>query len=1327
MPARLEQFPAALAELQTIAGTSDSLLETIRQAIPAARYAGEGELQKAMQRVGRLISGEETLDGGFRPDATLVPADYQTAETSAAPRQLRDYRLQDKLGEGGMGAVYRAVHERLDKTVALKILPAERLRDPQVVARFHREMKAVGRLDHANIIRATDAGEADGTHYLVMEFAEGEDVSRLVEEHGPLRVADACEIIRQAAVGLQHAHEHNLVHRDIKPANMLLTRQGVVKLLDLGLARLHEEGPIAAGGELTSDGQLMGTVDYIAPEQAADTRTADIRADIYSLGCSLYKLLTGKPPFAGDNFQTPVQKIMGHTMTAPPSLAKLRSDLPPALLPMINRMLAKNRDDRFSTPGELAAAIEPLCEGADLPGLINGPGGEVPSPNSRQVSAASHRPSAIGKRSASTIQPQTSSQSPIRRAAMMAGLAASILAVAFGVFRIATDNGEIVITTSDNNVEVTVRHVGQVEGEDLQLTKGNDNKTTVRSGEVEVIIRGDNADGYTVSPKTVTLRRGDVEVVKIERKTGVAAAPAAGKPDRSTADRRAAEWVLSVGGNIRIADNGKEGNPTSVAELPDGSFELRIVDLVDSKRVNDAVLVRLKDCQNLTHLFLHGTQVSDAGLAPITNCKNLTVLTLYKTKVTSAGIDAVKQALPNCKIDSQGPSVDPTTHAAPLATAKADAEKPFVLNREGKSLRAFKSLGGALFDSKPGDVLEVHGNGPFELTGLEAIDKPLTLKAAAGYRPWFKVPRTIVVHNQPLDIEGCDFDCRDGQRLFEGSGATWEFRHCRFWNGSVGNLAGERIRFANCLAVGSVTFLYMSQVARVEFDNCLMDIANGAVEADRDETTISLKDNTFILAGFGSPWVIKVNDAIKERIHIEATGNLFISDNSNYTGPVAGTDCLKKVQWKGRENIYAGGISYIPNEIVKTLDDWNKLWGTEEAGSHVIAKLPLEWSRASGMDWTDARDYFAPRVAAARQKFKLAELGPDWDLVGPGEAYTKAREIAGGQPIPPDELRLEVPDGKPIVILRDGKVAASFALLNEANVAAQDNDIIELRMDGKVQGSSWEGKGRLLTFRAGLGYEPVVEHLQSVGDRLILEGLSFSSTVSATTWDTKERAFVGEGALMRVTNCEFSGLLLGRFVGADGQPGELSNCWIGYLHSKLEANVLRISNSHMRTIAVDVPAEEGPESRLELDRCTLVNPEPSLASYDSLGVNLAAAKAPLIVAMNRSYVVAPTHFAHVHSPERLRWEGAGNVYTVPRNYLYGIEGDSLAAWRARFNSDATSFEDLPTQFDPAQWRILTDSPGYVRREDGSDFGADVDRILMASSTKPAESQDAEPQ
>jgi eukaryotic-like serine/threonine-protein kinase len=213
-----------------------------------------------------------------------------------APGQMLGvYRLEKKLGEGGMGAVWKAQHTKLGKTVALKVLPRQLTSNPDSVGRFEREMKAVGLLDHPHIIRAMDAGEIDGTHFLVMEYADGVDLAEVVRQRGPRKVRDACEMIRQAALGLGHAHQHGLIHRDIKPTNLFLTKAGQVKILDLGLARLQGEdvSPSSHDPTITRMGQIMGTPDYMATEQWDDTHSVDGRADLYSLGCTLFFLLAG--------------------------------------------------------------------------------------------------------------------------------------------------------------------------------------------------------------------------------------------------------------------------------------------------------------------------------------------------------------------------------------------------------------------------------------------------------------------------------------------------------------------------------------------------------------------------------------------------------------------------------------------------------------------------------------------------------------------------------------------------------------------------------------------------------------------------------------------------------------------------------------------------------------------------------------------------------------------------------------------------------------------------------------------------------------------------
>jgi serine/threonine protein kinase len=297
---------------------------------------------------------------------TQNPAGAETIDSvTMSPDEARvgPYQLLLPLGEGGMGTVWKARHTVLEKIVALKLLPDERVHSPALLARFQLEMKAVGRLSHTHIVQAFDAGAAE-VPYLAMEYVDGTDLLRLLRERGPLPVANVCDLIRQAALGLQHAHEAGLVHRDVKPSNLMLTTGGVVKLLDLGLARLCTDEP--GDSAHTAAHALLGTPDYMAPEQLLDAHSADIRADVYSLGCTLYHLLAGKPPFSGPDHKSLAAKRQAHLREAPPSLRGPRPDVPEALEQLVNRLLAKNPDDRPATPALVAEALVPFCTGSVL-------------------------------------------------------------------------------------------------------------------------------------------------------------------------------------------------------------------------------------------------------------------------------------------------------------------------------------------------------------------------------------------------------------------------------------------------------------------------------------------------------------------------------------------------------------------------------------------------------------------------------------------------------------------------------------------------------------------------------------------------------------------------------------------------------------------------------------------------------------------------------------------------------------------------------------------------------------------------------------------------
>ncbi|MEI7687040.1 MAG: serine/threonine-protein kinase, partial [Planctomycetota bacterium] len=257
------------------------------------------------------------------------------------------YRLLERLGAGGMGAVYLCEHLTMGRRVALKVLPLTQAEDPASLKRFYREARAVARLDHPNIVRAFDLDHEENLHFLVLEFVDGSNLHDFVRRNGVLTPLRAAHYLRQAALGLAHAHEVGLVHRDIKPSNILLDRSGCVKILDMGLAQFFGEENSDFVREF-ENGFVIGTADYLAPEQAVSSQV-DTRADLYSLGCTAYFLLVGRSPFQEG---TSHQKMLWHQVRMPKPLAKHRDDVPEELAKIIDRMMAKEPARRFQTPTE---------------------------------------------------------------------------------------------------------------------------------------------------------------------------------------------------------------------------------------------------------------------------------------------------------------------------------------------------------------------------------------------------------------------------------------------------------------------------------------------------------------------------------------------------------------------------------------------------------------------------------------------------------------------------------------------------------------------------------------------------------------------------------------------------------------------------------------------------------------------------------------------------------------------------------------------------------------------------------------------------------------
>jgi urea transport system substrate-binding protein len=314
------------------------------------------------------------------PGDQEAPEPLATAGHEPVPEGLRDhprYRILGLLGRGGMGTVFQAEHRLLERPVVIKVLRPELIGDEELLQRFQREARLAAKLAHPNVVTVYEAEQVGPTHLLVMEFIEGQTLAELLRKRGPLPVAVACELVRQAAVGLQHVHEQGLVHRDIKPSNLIVTDGGQLKVLDLGLAFLKAGAP--KDQDLTHPQQSMGTIDYMAPEQWEDSHGVDIRADIYSLGCTFYYLLAGSPPFGVSKDPNIMRRIWAHSLAPIPPIRAKRPDVPKELAAVLNRMLAKDRADRYAVPVEVAAALAPYAADCDVSSfLASGSGRQGP-------------------------------------------------------------------------------------------------------------------------------------------------------------------------------------------------------------------------------------------------------------------------------------------------------------------------------------------------------------------------------------------------------------------------------------------------------------------------------------------------------------------------------------------------------------------------------------------------------------------------------------------------------------------------------------------------------------------------------------------------------------------------------------------------------------------------------------------------------------------------------------------------------------------------------------------------------------------------------------
>ena len=547
-------------------GSNDSLDETLCAA--AEETASLDKLLKAAAQLPVPSEAEEQQWAGVLSrvqDLDFVRKQSRTIGDSSssenAPETLGPFELLECLGEGGMGAVYRARHLRLGKLMAVKVMHSHRLDDQELRSRFYREMRALGQLQHPNIVSAQHADEVDGVPYLAMEYVDGISLAglfqRLTVDEQPVPIAVVCELIRQAAEGIQYAHDQGVLHRDLKPGNLMLDHEGRVRVLDLGLARMTESidsGESTGNDEhLTSQHQILGTPGYMAPEQLTRGHEMDTRTDVYALGATAFYLLTGKRVHAYSNSESIVQHAMRVVAEPAPNVKSLRSDIPEELAQLIAHALEREPAQRLQSAGELARGLSRWSSKESLRGLwidgqtaINGVSNSMLDTERLPESAFPVRQSAA--EAATVIMPaaesQLSSGSNGRLRAtwlIPAGFFAIILLA--GVFlKLRTkDGGELIIQSDDPDAKISIAAVKGEQSEELQLVEQDDRTLKLTQGKWAIHIEGPEASGFELSEDTIVVSPGSRhEILVTRRKAGdtVEMADAPRKTDASSSQQK---------------------------------------------------------------------------------------------------------------------------------------------------------------------------------------------------------------------------------------------------------------------------------------------------------------------------------------------------------------------------------------------------------------------------------------------------------------------------------------------------------------------------------------------------------------------------------------------------------------------------------------------------------------------------------------------------------------------------------------------------------------------------------------------------------------------
>jgi serine/threonine protein kinase len=723
-----------------------------------------------------------------------------------------------------------------------------------------------------------------------------------------------------------------------------------------------------------------------------------------------------------------------------------------------------------------------------------------------------------------------------------------------------------------------------------------------------------------------------------------------------------------------------------VARL-NGLKNLKSLSLRNAKGITDAGLTHLTRLQALENLHIDNTAVTDAGLEHLKLLPNLKVAQLTRNKVTVEGLRKLAAALPMCRVESEDGKLWPGQ------ASLADKDKPFiVLGKKASARQEFQFLWQAVEKLREGDVIEIHGNGPFPVAPIKLENPGLTLRAAPGYRPELRLEATVQVKNAPLRIEGCDLRCSRNGAALVVEGAPGEIRGCRltsqFFNGPLITYTGPGLTIDNCvLASSHYTLIGLGGGSQLHMtNNFVTTLTSQCIYANSPGgQTIHLRDN-ILLAGIYHG-VVTVNPGCERLIEVHAEGNVLRAPPLAVQSAQVVGDWTKRVRWDGKNNLYwARMLAEQPplpgKDKTRGLAGWNTIWGHEEPGSRELPEIRFAWEEWTRQEPSAVLADVRRSIEAAKKEHakKLGEVGPEWDLVGPGEAYVRALEKRSGQPLRKEQLRPAPTAEGPFVLLRDNKEVRTFSVFVDAVNVAQSGDVIEIRKDGPFAlGKPQSDDPRRITVRAAPGYLPILDGGVTTAHRWAFEGITFRNGKVRT--------------VTRLLNCAFDSREPGASFGGELQTAGdktavIENSQLDFADPNLNFVTAAVFRNCLLGQTVLYAGKEPRTVRLE--RCVVWSP------------NFRSQPAVIHDIPEKIFTLEATGtWFEIGGAEQLShhlgaWRGENNVY---RAYDPSLVETLRTTWKSE---EKGSVVLPPFQLDANVWRLV----GTPKRADGKDYGAE---------------------